>query len=158
MIYGEALAESNDEPNASGDEAAESGGIENEIQQELEGIRKPSTANLFTSIKLDVECGKYSLPTRSYCQANVFIVVFFKTKSPVEPVSFVEKIMEDAAADPQRKRTRFTKRLSPMTIMDRASEEGLEKVAAEVLAPHFHTEPKVPKKASQLFELPRPPN
>lgn len=39
------------------------------------------------------------------------------------------------------KRTRFAQRLTPMTLMGRASAEGLEKVCLEVLAPHFHQEP-----------------
>jgi len=73
-------------------------------------------------------------------------VVFFRTKPPIEPVSFVQRILEDAAKDPQRKRTRVTKRLSPMTVMGRASQEGLEKVAQQVLAPHFHGQDGVSKK------------
>jgi tRNA acetyltransferase TAN1 len=75
-------------------------------------------------------------------------VVFFKTEAPVEPVSFVKRICEDASKHAARKRTRFVKRLSPMTLMGRASAEGLEKVAREVLAPHFHQEPFVAKKVS----------
>lgn len=35
-----------------------------------------------------------------------------------------------------------------MTVMGRASAEGLEKVAQEVLAPHFHQEPVVPRTVS----------
>lgn len=68
-------------------------------------------------------------------------MVFFKTVAPVEPVSFVKRICEDALSTPTRKRTRCVKRLSPMTLMDRASVEGLDKVAKAVLAPHFHQEP-----------------
>ena len=52
----------------------------------------------------------------------------------------------------QRKRTRFVKRLSPMTLMGRASEEGLEKVASEVLPLYFHQEPFQPRKVSIPFE------
>lgn len=44
-------------------------------------------------------------------------------------------------ANPQRKRTRHVQRLSPVTLMSRASEEGLDTLASEVLAPHFHQEP-----------------
>ncbi len=49
---------------------------------------------------------------------------------------------------PGQKRTRFVKRLSPMTLIGRASEEGLEKVAIDVLAPHFHQQPLTPRKVS----------
>lgn len=87
-------------------------------------------------------------------------MVFFKTILPVEPVAFVKKICEDALLDPQRKRTRFAKRLSPMTLMGHASSEGLEKVAKEVLAPHFHQEPlkarKVKKSSASLRFSSRP--
>jgi tRNA acetyltransferase TAN1 len=74
--------------------------------------------------------------------------VFFKTVAPVEPVSFVHKICEDAMADPMHKRTRTAKRLAPMTLMGKATMEGLEEVAKSVLAPHFHQAPVTPKKVS----------
>lgn len=75
-------------------------------------------------------------------------MVFFKTIPPVEPVSLVKRICEDAIKDKSLKRTRFVKRLSPMTLIGRASSEGLEKVAIEVLKPHFHHEPVQKRKVS----------
>jgi len=98
--------------------------IESEITAEVAGIRKPAAMQLFTPVRLDVQC-----------------VVFFRTIAPVVPVSFVKRICEDATRKAAIKRTRFAKRLSPMTLMGRASVEGLEKVASEVLAPLFHGEP-----------------
>ena len=98
-----------------------SGSIEDEIQAEIAGLRKPSgAAKLFEPILPDMQC-----------------VVFFRTTAPVEPVSFVHKIIADAAAESGKKRTRFTQRLSPMSVMGKASEEGLEKVALEVLKETF---------------------
>ena len=76
------------------------------------------------------------------------IVIFMKTQSPVEPVQFVQKICEDAMKQASQKRTRFVKRLTPMTLLGRASKEGLENVAKEVLAPHFHQQPFQPRKVS----------
>ncbi|KAK3698308.1 hypothetical protein LTR37_017016 [Vermiconidia calcicola] len=105
-------------------EAQSSGGIESEIQSEIADMRQPGSRQLFTPLRVDVQC-----------------VVFFKTIAPVEPVSFIKTICEDAMNASRRKRTRWAKRLSPMTLMGRASEEGLEKVATEVLAPHFHRTP-----------------
>lgn len=75
-------------------------------------------------------------------------MVFFKTIAPVEPVSFVQKICEDALANPTHKRTRTAKRLAPMSLMGKATMEGLESVAREVLKPSFHDEPVTPKKVS----------
>jgi tRNA acetyltransferase TAN1 len=80
-------------------------------------------------------------------------VVFFKTISPVEPVSLVKRICEDAIKDSSQKRTRFAKRLSPMTLIGRASAEGLEKVATEVLAPYFHLEPRQRRKVCAAAAL-----
>lgn len=74
--------------------------------------------------------------------------MFFKTVAPVEPVSFVHKICEDAMANPMLKRTRTAKRLAPMSLMGKATMEGLEEVAKSVLAPHFHQAPVTPKKVS----------
>jgi tRNA acetyltransferase TAN1 len=65
-------------------------------------------------------------------------VIFFKTRLPVEPVSFVEKICEDTASGAQIKNCRYVKRLTPITAIDKATTNGLEAVAKEVLAPHFH--------------------
>ncbi|CAD0085247.1 unnamed protein product [Aureobasidium mustum] len=109
--------------------------IEAEIQQELADIRKPQDKPLFWSIKLDVQC-----------------VIFFKTRAPVEPVSFVRRICEDAAKENAPKRTRFCNRLTPMTLMGKATEDGLEKTAKQVLAPHLHTEPRVPTKRMDIIQ------
>jgi len=104
------------------DEDVKGGGsIEDEIQAEIAGLRKPSgAAKLFEPILPDMQC-----------------VVFFRTTAPVEPVAFVHRILTDAAADSSKKRTRFTQRLSPMSMMGKASEEGLEKVATVVLKESF---------------------
>lgn len=77
-------------------------------------------------------------------------MVFFRTIAPIEPVSFVKRICEDAANHSALKRTRFVKRLSPMTLMGRASAEGLEKVAMEVLASPFHRQPFQAVKVCQI--------
>jgi tRNA acetyltransferase TAN1 len=66
------------------------------------------------------------------------VVVFFKVNSPIEPVSFVHTICKDAAASTHRKQSRSVKRLTPITLCGKATERGLEEVAKQVLAPHFH--------------------
>ncbi|KAF2096797.1 hypothetical protein NA57DRAFT_58684 [Rhizodiscina lignyota] len=95
--------------------------IEAEIQNELSEMRSARKENLFTSIKLDTQC-----------------LTFFRTRPPVEPVSFVQAICRDAASSTQRKRSRFVKRLTPITLTGKATEDGLGEVAKQVLAPHFH--------------------
>ena len=96
--------------------------IEAEIKKEVQGMRSKVTKKeaLFQSVKMDVQC-----------------VLFFKTRPPIEPVFFVHTICKDAAAGTTQ-RARFVKRLSPMTTMGKATEDGLAKVADAVLRPVFH--------------------
>ncbi|OSS46429.1 hypothetical protein B5807_08476 [Epicoccum nigrum] len=103
--------------------------IEAEIKKELADIRKPAVKPLFTSVKLDTQC-----------------LVFFKTRAPVEPVSFVHKICQDTADGVQHKNCRFVKRLTPITGIEKANQKGLETVAEKVLAPHFHGDENAGKK------------
>ncbi|KAL8948940.1 MAG: hypothetical protein Q9222_004916 [Ikaeria aurantiellina] len=95
--------------------------IEAEINREVQGIRTPSQSPLFTPVKIDVQC-----------------VLFFKTREPVEPVSFVQRICADALVNATTRKTRHVKRLTPMTRMGKATEKSLEEVAKAVLAPVFH--------------------
>ncbi|KAH9844555.1 THUMP protein [Teratosphaeria destructans] len=127
LLYGDALGQA-----AGGHEEGDDEGdddIEGQIQAEVAGIRKPASVQLFTNVKVEVPC-----------------VVFFKTEPPVEPVSFVKRICEDASKHSALKRTRFVQRLSPMTMIGHATPDSLEKLALEVLAPHFNQVPFVAKK------------
>ncbi|RYN33080.1 hypothetical protein AA0112_g6055 [Alternaria arborescens] len=108
---------------------SEGGDIEAEIKKELADIRKPTTKPLFTSLKLDTQC-----------------LMFFRTRSPIEPVTFVHKICQDIANGAQPKNLRYVKRLTPITATDKATPQGLEAVAKEVLAPHFHGADQAGKK------------
>ncbi|TKA65248.1 hypothetical protein B0A49_08551 [Cryomyces minteri] len=125
IIYGDVLHDA--EADGGGEEG--SADIEAEIKKELEGMRKPTSQPLFTHVRLDIEC-----------------VMFFKTRAPIEPVAFVHRICEDAAQTPDRKRTRLVQRLSPMSLMGKATETGLAEVARQVLAPHFHGPDSAEKK------------
>ncbi|KAJ4365867.1 hypothetical protein N0V83_008489 [Neocucurbitaria cava] len=115
-LYGAAngIADDNDSDSDGGD-------IEAEINKELADIRKPTTKPLFASIKLDTQC-----------------LIFFRTRSPVEPVSFVHSICKDIADGAQPRNLRYVKRLTPITAYEKATTQGLESVAKQVLAPHFH--------------------
>ena len=148
-LFGDTLIKFGPGPSTNTLEPPSVTGIENEIQDEIAEMQQPSSGQLFTPIRLDVPCGKLgSIQPHAADFANVQIVVFFKTIKPIEPVRFIKGICEDAMNQRNQKRTRFAKRFSPMTLMGRASEEGLEKVAQEVLRPHFHQEPLQRQKAS----------
>ncbi|KAI9822428.1 MAG: hypothetical protein M1827_000147 [Pycnora praestabilis] len=123
-----------DQDNSDAEVDDEDGDIEAEIQREVKGMQNLKTEALFKAVKLDIPC-----------------VLFFKTQKPVEPVTFVEAICNNAISAPGNKHGRWVKRLTPMTLMGKATEKGLEEVAMKVLAPHFRSEDKIPKKASYLF-------
>lgn len=81
-------------------------------------------------------------------------MIFFRTRAPVEPVSFVHRICQDIADGAQLRNLRYVKRLTPITAYEKATNHGLEAVAKKVLAPHFHGEDQGSKKVS--LSSPRP--
>jgi tRNA acetyltransferase TAN1 len=56
LLYGETLAASGASADDAGDGTAND--IESSIQAEVAGIQKPATVQLFTSVRIDVQCGK----------------------------------------------------------------------------------------------------
>jgi len=142
---GDGDGDGKDDDGNGGEEVVVDDDIEKEILAEVREIRKPKVARLFTPVQLNVQCGKCACHLQWERNASMLTiavpVIFFKTTSPVEPVSLVKTICSDAMNNKTRKRTRFALRLTPMTLMGRASTEGLEQVALKVLAPHFHQEP-----------------
>lgn len=51
----------------------------------------------------------------------------------------VHKICSDAQANPERKRSRWIMRLTPISLVHKILSDGLEELAQEVLKPHFHS-------------------
>jgi tRNA acetyltransferase TAN1 len=77
------------------------------------------------------------------CQLKVvadrrIAVIFFKTRPPIDPVSLVRTICEDIRNGEHKLHFHSVKRLTPMTLIGKASEHGLQDIARRVLAPHFH--------------------
>ena len=124
-LYGETDTKNEDTDD---DDAQED--IEIIIDKEIQGLKSKTTKKeaLFQTVKIDMQC-----------------VLFFKTRPPIEPVGFVHRICKDAL-EGSTKRCRWVKRLTPMTMMGKATEDGLEKTAMTVLKPIFHSEGAPPKK------------
>lgn len=97
--------------------------IEASIQKEIAALNATEATGgkgkLFTAVWLDIPC-----------------VLFFKTREPIEPVGFVKRICEDAVSGEPR-RSRFVNRLTPMTMMGKATEKGLEELSRAVLGKVF---------------------
>lgn len=99
--------------------------IESSIQQELsimKAPRKPGPRQTFTPVSVGIEC-----------------VFFMKTMKPVEPDAMIRKICEDAAEcpDPRQRKCRYVNRLTPVFDTDKATDNGILRVARTVLAPWF---------------------
>jgi tRNA acetyltransferase TAN1 len=71
----------------------------------------------------------------------------------VEPVSFIERICRDITEGVQIQNCRYVKRLTPITGTEKANIKGLETVAKQVLAPHFHVPDQPGKKVSHFQPL-----
>ncbi|KAK1638978.1 hypothetical protein BDP81DRAFT_392364 [Colletotrichum phormii] len=99
--------------------------IEASIKKELDGIsdvNKGKTKRTFKAIKAGIEC-----------------VFFMKTRDPVDPLELCRKMCLDASVctDLKERKTKYINRLTPVTSVDKASENGVARAARKALAAHF---------------------
>ena len=119
----DARAEDEDE------DEGEDADIESSIRKEIGTLKAPkkdSTDQVFTEIRVKDDC-----------------LLFIRAKTPVKPVEFVKRICEDikSSADGATKKTRYINRLTPITVMGKATASGVEEVARQVLPDHFTLRP-----------------
>ncbi|QSZ31987.1 hypothetical protein DSL72_001556 [Monilinia vaccinii-corymbosi] len=100
--------------------------IEASIRKEVAAHKDPAE-KLFSAVYLDIQC-----------------VLFFKTRSPIDPADLVHRICEDAASGRVRK-LRFVNRLTPMSMIGKATEKDVEEVGQAVLGSHFRLAGEVAK-------------
>ncbi|KAF5677245.1 dihydropteroate synthase [Fusarium heterosporum] len=100
------------------------GDIEASIEKELASLTqpKPRTRQTFTPIGTGLDC-----------------VFFMKTVKPIEPLTFVTKVCQDAkdCPDPMQRKTKYINRLTPIFDTDKATDKGIERVARTVMGQHF---------------------
>ncbi|KAG6041826.1 hypothetical protein E4U41_001297 [Claviceps citrina] len=99
--------------------------IEAALEAELSDMKtqeKVKTRQTFTPVVAGIEC-----------------LFFMKTKDPVEPGALVQKMCEDAHAclDPRNRKCRYINRLTPVFDTEKATENGISKVARTVLSSWF---------------------
>ncbi|ESZ96671.1 hypothetical protein SBOR_2930 [Sclerotinia borealis F-4128] len=117
--YGISVKSSDKNDNGEDEDATESvDDIEASIRKEVAAHKDP-TEKLFSAVYLDIQC-----------------VLFFKTRSPIDPTDLVHRMCEDAVAGGIRK-LRFVNRLTPMSMIGKATEKGIEEVGQTVLGAHF---------------------
>ncbi|CAN6644380.1 tRNA acetyltransferase Tan1p [Trichomonascus vanleenenianus] len=121
-FYGDKLNEQEEEEDE-GEEEKE-GDFEAELAKEIAEMNNKKTTKSDVIVPLDLGCE---------------CVVFFRVKKPIEPAEFVLKICDDAAKSGEKK-TRYTQRLTPVSLTGPGSLEGLQRITPEVLKPHFFKE------------------
>lgn len=95
--------------------------IEASIKKELESLsNKKGKPQTFRAVRIDVPC-----------------LLFFKTQLPVDPAEFILKICEEVVSKPNIRRMRYINRLTPVSSVGKATENGLAEVGKAVLGKHF---------------------
>jgi hypothetical protein len=110
---------------------------------------KSSSTNhtkLYSFVKLEIACGTCfaspqlatpSQPVQSTNSLSAAAVSFIRTPAPLDPVSLVRQICEDAYSGASRQRSRYVKRLTPVSCVRKTLGNGLEQLCEEVLKPVF---------------------
>lgn len=102
---------------------AETGDISDAVTAELEALKavpKKSKADYaFLPVRSGIEC-----------------VFFMKTRAPVDPVAFVDRICDEVLGckDMVERKLRHVNRLTPVATIGKALDRGVERVARDVLA------------------------
>lgn len=100
------------------------GDIESAIQKEVGNLKDRDTSKpdrVFTEVRINQEC-----------------LLFMKCKGPVEPVEFCRRICQDVLSPgPSGVRARYLNRLTPMSVIVKATGSGLEEGARQALSGHF---------------------
>lgn len=103
---------------------AEGEDIESAIQKEVGILKdkgKRQSGGVLTEVRIKEEC-----------------LLFMRCKAPIEPVEFSRRICQDAAnAGHGAAKARYLNRLTPLTVIAKASENGLDEAARKALACHF---------------------
>ena len=123
--YAQKLYGVNTQEDAGDNEEEDDGDIESSIQKEIGTLKTPkkdSADQVFTEVRVKDDC-----------------LLFIRARPPVEPVEFVRHICEGvkSSTDGTTKKTRYINRLTPITIMGKATSSGVEEVARSVLSDHF---------------------
>ncbi|RKF63635.1 tRNA acetyltransferase TAN1 [Erysiphe neolycopersici] len=97
--------------------------IEASIQKEIISLKKSkiSPARLFQPIPFDLPC-----------------VLFFKVNPQIDPFDFVDRICKSIENnDDEEMKSRYTNRLTPVSLLSKATEKGLDELCGHLLSQHF---------------------
>ena len=78
-------------------------------------------------------------------------MIFVRLEKTVDPVELVHRLCAEAQANPATKKSRYVKRMTPVTEVRKTLSVDLEAFAREILKPHFHSGGP-PKKVSNDYD------
>ncbi|KAG5971978.1 hypothetical protein E4U55_000980 [Claviceps digitariae] len=118
--------------------------IEAAIEAELRDMKsqeKIKTSQIFTPVSAGIEC-----------------LFFMKTMEPIEPGALVQKMCEDAQAclDPRNRKCKYINRLTPVFDTEKATENGINKVARTVLSSTFYLKDELTNNRNQCLKASAP--
>ncbi|KAJ5674108.1 hypothetical protein N7462_009547 [Penicillium macrosclerotiorum] len=115
--------ESSASPAKDDDDDEEEDDIEAQIQKELAGLKpNKDKKRPFQAFRLEMPC-----------------VIFVRLDPSIDPVELVHRLCREARADPETKRSRFIKRMTPVTSIRKTLRFDMEAFTREILKPHFHS-------------------
>lgn len=114
-----------------GDGGAEELDIAAAIAKELGEMKEKKTA--------DVQKQEDDKALLKAMKLNIDCLLFVRTRAPIEPVEFVKRIVVDTkqCTDIRKIKCRYLNRLTPMSVMGKATEQGLAETARQVLEVYF---------------------
>lgn len=110
---------------SSEDSGEDDGDIEAQIQRELAGlkpVKDKSKRRSIEVVRLEMPC-----------------VLFARVNDTIDPVQLVHRLCTEAQANPQTKKSRYIKRLTPVVSIRKTLSVELEPFIKEMLKPHFHS-------------------
>ncbi|OQE40826.1 hypothetical protein PENCOP_c005G03476 [Penicillium coprophilum] len=97
--------------------------IEAQIRRELEGLQpNKDKPRRFQPMQMDMPC-----------------VTFMRLDPSIDPVELVHRLCSEAHAHPETKKSRWIKRMHPVTSIRKTMSVDLAAFAKEILKPHFHS-------------------
>lgn len=66
-------------------------------------------------------------------------VTFIRLDKSIDPIKLVHDLCVEAHANPERKRSRWVKRMTPISSIRKTLSVDFEAFAREILQPHFHS-------------------
>ena len=111
-------------PNGDDEDDEEEEDIEKAIQKELSVTK--TAPRVFEYVFLDLPC-----------------LLYFKVRPPIDPIDLVHRICEDVVKDAEgMRRMKYVNRLSPVSLIAKATEKGLAELCESVLGKVFELNEK----------------